>query len=157
VAISSVSYAMLSPPWSATVFVATAAVADWRPAQAADQSFKGEVVRVGTEDKQIVLNVPDGQSAEGKLVTIRVDRATQIQGADSLSQIQQGQSLQVVAKKSWFSQQLVAERLIYAPTVKNQMMLSRVENAQMNQIESQFAQGQMGDVEYETNRQLLEK
>lgn len=123
---------------------------------AADQQFTGKVERVNPAEKKMILNVADGVGVEGKQVTILVDHSTRFQGAEKLSDLKEGGAVQAKARKSWFSKQWIAERLVYS-VPKAPAAPSPTENAQLDQIENQFAHGQMGDVEFETKRQAMEE
>lgn len=126
-------------------------------ARAAEErrEFVGEVVKVGPNKNQVTLNVPDGGSAEGKEVVVWVDPATKLQGVNGVSELKPGAQVRVQTKKHWFFRQWVAERLVYDPP--KQPRLTPVDSSQLHQLENKFAHGEMGDVEYETKRQLLEK
>lgn len=120
------------------------------------QELSGEVSQVAPNGKQVILNTPDNHSGEIRQVTIRVDSTTDLQGVEDLSELKPGSSVQVTVKKPWFSKQWVAERLVYVPP-KERKALSPTETSQLHQIEADFAHGEMGDIEYETKRQELEK
>lgn len=140
---------------SIVAFVVLGLVAGAQTAFAAtEQEVSGEVVRVLPDKKQVVLNVYDSQTAEEKPVTIRIDGATRLEGVQNLSELKEGQTVRVQTKKHWLLDQRIAQRLVYNPPPKAPM--SSVQTSQLHQIEGEFAHGQMGDVEYETKRQVIQ-
>jgi hypothetical protein len=133
-------------------------------ATAAEQEFTGEVARVGPRAGQLILNVVDGQSAEGKQVIVKVEPGTDLEGVKDLSELKQGTPVKVRAEKSWYMREWVARRLIYSPSKGPQGLnaqgsqgMSPTESAGLHDMENRAAHGQMGDVEFETKRQGLER
>jgi hypothetical protein len=124
-------------------------------AAAADQELTGRVVRVVPGGKRVILNVPDGQSAEGKQVTVSVDRQTSFVGVERISDLREGSPVHVEVKKSWYGNKWTIRRLIYNPPVAPAGM-SPTDKSQLHEMENRFAHGQMGDIEFETKRQAFE-
>lgn len=125
-------------------------------AQAAEQDLSGQVVRIDPDAKRVILNVPDGHSAEGKQMTVWVDKSTRLTGVGALSELKTGASVDAKVQKSWYGDKWILRRLIYTPPSKPRGP-SPTESAQLQEIENKAAQGQAGDIEVETKRQALEE
>ncbi len=125
-------------------------------ANAAEQEFSGEVTRVHSRVQQVIMSVPDGHSVEGRQVVVRVDRNTDFIGFEDLSELKEGASVQVEARKNWYMRLWLARRLTYDPS-EGSGGISRTDKAGLHDIENRSAHGQMGDIEFETKRQVFNK
>ncbi len=144
--------------WTALGLLGTA-----NAASSADRTFDGEVVRVVPGGHRVVLNVHDAETGAQKQMTVLTGRETRFEGVQNLSELSEGAPVRVEVKKTWYSQQWVARRLTQdhpasAPSGKRPGQgPSPTELAQLHDMENRSAHGQMGDIEFETKRQVLEK
>ncbi|MBF0254026.1 MAG: hypothetical protein HQL11_02730 [Candidatus Omnitrophica bacterium] len=102
------------------------------------------------------LSLAAGDRGAAPQMTLVVEDGAMSSGVVQAGEMGAGSEVNAVSPKGSQVSTWITNRLAYDPN-RERRGLSLVERGTLNDIQSKFDHGNMGDVEYETRRQVLQK